>query len=355
MRRLAIVAATIALAAVSAEAAQAEAAPDERLLVMPFDRVTRDARIFWIGEAAAILLADDLNGLGVHAITREERTQAFERLQVPPVASLTDATVIRIGQLVGASQVVIGRVELTKDILSVHARSIALEAGRVQVEVSEQGPLPELFAIVERIARRLAPSVKSVGEAERPHPPVAAFENYVKGLLAETPATAIGYPQHRSDASCWLRSRPAGAVGGLHRTGRAPARTGGGAVGCLRLRVGATCAVSIGVVATSAEEIRRSVRHVQGAGGRAAHGGCSQQPWRRAVAAAPRRRRPAAPPTTSIERPRPIPRTPTTSSTSATPTGSIATRSRDLLAPRSRPARIPATATRTSSSARRWR
>jgi tetratricopeptide (TPR) repeat protein len=193
MKRLAIVAAAIAVAAVSAEAGQTEAAPAEQFLVMPFDRVTRDARIFWIGEGAAILLADDLNSLGAHAITHEERRQAFEQLQVPPVTELTDATVIRLGQLVGASQVVIGRVDLANDILSVHARSIALEAGRVQVEASEQGPLPELFAIFERVARRLAPSVKSAGEAARPHPPVAAFENYVKGLLAETPATAIGY------------------------------------------------------------------------------------------------------------------------------------------------------------------
>ena len=68
---------------------------------MPFDNVKREGRIFWLGEASAVLLADDLNALGVDAITREERRQAFERLQVPSAATLTDATIIRIGQLVG--------------------------------------------------------------------------------------------------------------------------------------------------------------------------------------------------------------------------------------------------------------
>ena len=58
--------------------------------------------------------------------------QAFERLQVPPAAALTDATVIRIGQLVGASQVVVGTLRLEDDTLVVRARSIALDAGRVQ-------------------------------------------------------------------------------------------------------------------------------------------------------------------------------------------------------------------------------
>ena len=29
--------------------------------------------------------------------------------------------------------------------------------------------------------------------AAQPHPPLAVFENYIKGLLTETPATAIAY------------------------------------------------------------------------------------------------------------------------------------------------------------------
>jgi hypothetical protein len=104
-----------------------QAAPQPRVLVMPFENVTREGRIVWLGEAAAVLLADDLNAFGVHAITREERRQAFDRLQVPPSASLTSATVIRIGQIVGASQVVVGTVRLDGEELVVHARGIALE------------------------------------------------------------------------------------------------------------------------------------------------------------------------------------------------------------------------------------
>jgi tetratricopeptide (TPR) repeat protein len=165
-----------------------------RILVMPFENVTRDSRIVWLGEASAVLVADDLKALGIDAITREERRQAFERLQVPPAASLTDATVIRIGQLVGASQVVVGSLELTADTLVVRARSVALEAGRVQADAVERGPVSDLFAICERVARRIAPaSTVSSDEIKRQHPPIAAFESYIKGLLAETPATAIAY------------------------------------------------------------------------------------------------------------------------------------------------------------------
>jgi tetratricopeptide (TPR) repeat protein len=165
-----------------------------RILVMPFENVTREARIFWLSEASAVLLSDDLAALGSNPIARPERQDAFERLQVPPAATLSDATVIRIGQLVGADRVVLGTLQLEGDALVVHARSIELEAGKVQADVTERGPLPDLYATFERVARKIAPaSGRTSDEVERQHPPVAAFENYIKGVLAATPETAIGF------------------------------------------------------------------------------------------------------------------------------------------------------------------
>jgi len=177
----------------SAGVTPAQTTGTARTLVMPFENVTRDGRIVWLGEAASVLIADNLNAFGAAAITREERRVAFERLQVPPVASLTDATVIRIGQLVGATQVVIGTLETDGDSLVVRARRIALEAARVQANVTERGTLPELYALFERVAQKLAPSGASAAPGQLRHPPVGAFENYIKGLLAETPATAVNY------------------------------------------------------------------------------------------------------------------------------------------------------------------
>jgi tetratricopeptide (TPR) repeat protein/TolB-like protein len=187
------IAAALVLAGCAAAARPAEA-QSGRVLVMPFENVARDNRIFWLTEASAVLLVDDLNALGMSAITREERRAAFDRLQVPPAAALTDATVIRIGQIVGASQVVVGTLRLEDEILVVQARSIELESGRIRASITERGTVPDLFATFERIARRIAPaSSRSPAEVEGEHPPVAVFENYVKGLLADTPATAVVY------------------------------------------------------------------------------------------------------------------------------------------------------------------
>ena len=182
-----------ALAAGFGIGALAQAPPRPRILVMPFDNVTRDASIFWLGEASAVLLADDLNALGAAAITREERREAFERLQVPATAILSDATVIRIAQIVGASEVVTGTLQLEGDTLVVRARGIAhrdrphqprcdrARAGSADVRDLRAGRAPD--CAVRRAPRR------SSGCTRRS--PV--FESYIKGLLAEIPATAISY------------------------------------------------------------------------------------------------------------------------------------------------------------------
>lgn len=173
------------------QTAEAQTRSSERFLVVPFENPAREARIYWIGEASAVLLADDLDAAGKHAYTREERLDAFQRLQVPAVASLSHATVIRLGQVVGATHVVVGSVRLTGGMISVRAQSIRLDTGRMEHEFVEAGPLEELFAIFGRVSRRLAGTAAPGTPAPKPALPV--FENYIKGLVATATPAKVGY------------------------------------------------------------------------------------------------------------------------------------------------------------------
>jgi tetratricopeptide (TPR) repeat protein len=165
-----------------------------RQVVVPFENVSREAQSYWLSEASAVILTDDLIALGAPAITREDRVRAFDRLRVPVSATLSHATVIRLGQLVGAGTAVVGAVEVKGQDLLVRARSIRIEAGRMSPEIIESGPLTEIFAIYGRVARKLAPDSKvSVEEMEQTHPPLAAFEQYIKGLLVHAPASKISF------------------------------------------------------------------------------------------------------------------------------------------------------------------
>jgi tetratricopeptide (TPR) repeat protein len=162
--------------------------------VVPFTSEGRDARGYWLREASAVILTDDLVSLGVGAMSRDERLRAFESLRVPTTARLSHATVIRVGQVVGAMRVIVGSSAISGDTLTIRARSILLDNGQLALEVVETGPLANMFDVYERVARRLAEGLPR-GTETRPigHPPVAAFEQYVKGLLAEAPAMKLSF------------------------------------------------------------------------------------------------------------------------------------------------------------------
>ena len=91
-------------------------------------------------------------------------------------------------------------IESTARTLSVTARSIRLDAGRLQPEITERGELTELFTIFARLAGRVgiswpaasAPAGRGRGSSA-PHPPLDAFENYIKGLLAESPMSQASF------------------------------------------------------------------------------------------------------------------------------------------------------------------
>ncbi len=138
-------------------------------------------------------MTDGLRTSGPGAIVRSQRVRAFEQLYLPVSGSLSRATIIKVGQLVGAADVVVGSYRVDGSTLSVTARSIRLDAGRLQPEVTERGELTELFGIFERLAGRLGRGAARPFEAPAPHPPLDAFENYIKGLLAESPVSQASF------------------------------------------------------------------------------------------------------------------------------------------------------------------
>jgi Tfp pilus assembly protein PilF/TolB-like protein len=185
-RRVVILAAAVLLVAAQARAQS----PGARVLVMPFENAQQAARYQWLAVASAVLLEDTLNARGVPAITRTERVRAFEELHLPQNTSLTRATVIKVGELVGASEVIVGSFVVQDASLRVTARSVRIEVGRVAPEAVERGPLSDLFTIYERLASRLVsvpPGSPPAPSGSRP--PLGAFENYIKGLMAESAAT----------------------------------------------------------------------------------------------------------------------------------------------------------------------
>lgn len=191
----------------------AAARAQTRQLVVPFENATGEPRLFWLTEASAVILTDDIVALGFPAFRRDDRLRAFERLGVPAVASLSHATVIRLGQIVGASTVVVGSFAVEEQQLTVRARDIHLDTGRMGAEIVESGPLDGIFDVYARVARRLLPeSTITTEQMQQGHPSIAALEQYIKGLLAESPDTKVTFLEqalridpslHRARIALW--------------------------------------------------------------------------------------------------------------------------------------------------------
>jgi tetratricopeptide (TPR) repeat protein len=166
-------------------------APAPRVLVVPFAvQSTAASPAPWVGEAAALLVADALDARGIAVVTRDVRAAAFDRLELPLTVPLTRATVLRVGELVGASEIVFGEVEVNEG-LTVRARVVRLASASEVVASPESGPMAELMPLFERVGGQVATALGrgSAPAADRlPKTPLDAFENYSKALVAVAPA-----------------------------------------------------------------------------------------------------------------------------------------------------------------------
>jgi len=165
------------------------------VLVLPFDNPRQEPRLAWMREGAAVLLTDLLAASGERVINREERLRAFDRLQLPAGAGLSRASSIKVGQVVAAGVVVIGTLELTGDQLLARGRVVRLDTGRLLPEVQATGALADLFGIFSRLAHEVrgVSAAPPAMPSDRLPPSMQVFELYIKGLVAEAPATAIAF------------------------------------------------------------------------------------------------------------------------------------------------------------------
>jgi tetratricopeptide (TPR) repeat protein len=177
--------------------ALAQTTPGSRVLVMPFaaevdaNATGGTGAALWLGEAASILITEGLSSAGVGALSRDERLAAFDELNLPMTSALTRATMIRVGELIGASEIVFGDLHLGTT-LQVHARMIRLAAGREMAAISDQAAMTDIFPLFARVAGRVAAQTGRLRPNVTPQTrPLAldAFESYMKGLVATTPAT----------------------------------------------------------------------------------------------------------------------------------------------------------------------
>jgi tetratricopeptide (TPR) repeat protein/TolB-like protein len=178
----------IGLVFVAAGSARADSST---VLVFPFENLSVDHTLDWIGEGIAELIGERLQPEpGVYVYSREERIAAYERIGIPELSTLTRATVLKLGWDTGADQVITGTFSSVAGKFQINARLIDMEAGAA-VNVNADGKLEEVIPLTMTISwqllKKIVPGTASPESdyTARPPTPRSAFESYVRGILAQ--------------------------------------------------------------------------------------------------------------------------------------------------------------------------
>lgn len=173
--------------------APAAAADDGAILVMPLALTRFDPELAWLGEGVAIGLTSALADRSRVVVTRDERLAALDRLQLPDNTALTRATVIKLGELVGASAIVLGDIEVDGSTLALQVRVLELEKATLGAPVTYKTSVAGLLDACGRAAEALTRSAAITANRASVLPPMPAFEAYVRGLVARGDAARARY------------------------------------------------------------------------------------------------------------------------------------------------------------------
>lgn len=170
------------------------------VLVLQFHNSSQFADLNWVGESASETLRTEFSNANQIVFDRDSLLEAMHRLSLRPGADFTKATLIRLGQTLGADYVCYGSYEATlpagdtqlKDSsLRLLAHYLDLRKLHEGPDLSEAGKLSDLARLEEHLAwqslKYLDPSANWPVEnflTSKKFTRLDAKESYVRGLLS---------------------------------------------------------------------------------------------------------------------------------------------------------------------------
>jgi tetratricopeptide (TPR) repeat protein/TolB-like protein len=170
-------------------AASAAHADSSTVLVFPFENLSNDRSLDWIGEGISELIIGRLQTEpGVYVFSREERVAAYEKVSIPETATISRATALKLGFDNGADNLVTGTFAGTAEDFHIVVRLIDMEAGAstdFKADGKLQDVIPLTMTVSWHVLRKIIPGTASPESdyTARPPAPRSAFENYIRALL----------------------------------------------------------------------------------------------------------------------------------------------------------------------------
>jgi Flp pilus assembly protein TadD len=128
----------------SVSARSAPGSGQSSFLMFPLENLTKNPALSWIGEAICQSVTEQIRMPGIEAFGREERLGFVEGADLPPNATLSRASMIRIAQLVSADRVVMGSYLGTEESLHIAIRVFDTKSIKLSEEIVASGSLESL-------------------------------------------------------------------------------------------------------------------------------------------------------------------------------------------------------------------
>ena len=159
------------------------------ILVFPFENVSSDRNLDWLGEGISELFVERLQFQpGIYVFPRDERLSSYEKLGIPETIVASRATQLKLGWEIGADKIIVGRFSGTADDFKITAHTVDMEFSRASEEVSVRGKLQDIIALTAELALKM-----NMGGAVTISHSQSAFENYVRGLLSTDPMKQVAF------------------------------------------------------------------------------------------------------------------------------------------------------------------
>lgn len=174
--------------------------------VLPFTSATGNpASMDWIGESIAETLRAAFAARGVLTLERDRTAEAYQRLHLRERTELTEASVLKVGEVLDAEQVVHGTFSVvlagastptssSKGSLKIQARVSDRRRLKQSAVFEETGAIENLATMESHLAwqaLRLVAPARAPAESEfrslGTTVPLDVLENYIRGLLAAEP------------------------------------------------------------------------------------------------------------------------------------------------------------------------
>jgi tetratricopeptide (TPR) repeat protein len=167
-------------------------------LVFPFENTGSSARLDWIGEGLEELTIQQLSAGGQQVYSHAGRLNEMDRYGLPSSGKLSRATMLHIAQEVDADYIVFGNYTSDGKTITVSARLLRVSPVALLPVMQESDELASLMQMQTKLTWRLLGTTNhgyplSFADFSRLQQPLslAAFEQYIRGLLANDDETRL--------------------------------------------------------------------------------------------------------------------------------------------------------------------